>query len=374
MSFHFESNEFKKTFDEVIRLASSILADSDKYPKDILNIANGLITANQVFNTNIDLSQYDQYIPYSSKQCTGFDFVDIVGSELRKYKVEYSDDSLYQVILISASLIYIYFKELIFQLGGLSPSISFEVGSYERLISEVLKDNKQYSRYIDYGDRELPYQILKEIFHSEEIKTLNNLRKKIVKAESVINVWDESIEAKTKQVELLEEKLNKTKSQYDFVLLNEGFKNLYNQKKEELSERRGSFSKFGATLTITPLILIIFSFLLFIIKGDLALKYLLYLAFPVSTFLIIIFYFVRVSLQHVRSIQSQMMQLELRMALCQFIYNYAEDSETLHRKNKEGFEKFENIIFSSIVSSDDKIPSTFDGVEQIAKIIEAIKK
>ncbi|MDC5650553.1 hypothetical protein OFN02_13305, partial [Acinetobacter baumannii] len=177
MSFHFESNEFKKTFDEVIRLASSILAASDKYPKDILNIANGLITANQVFNTNIDLSQYDQYIPYSSKQCAGFDFVDIVGSELRKYKVEYSDDSLYQVILISASLIYIYFKELIFQLGGLSPSISFEVGSYERLISEALKDNQQYSRYIDYGDRELPQQILKEIFHSEEIKTLKNQRK-----------------------------------------------------------------------------------------------------------------------------------------------------------------------------------------------------
>ncbi|PTV45200.1 hypothetical protein DBL02_10025 [Acinetobacter oleivorans] len=374
MSFHFESNEFKKTFDEVIRLASLILADVDKYPKDIVNIANGLITANQVFNTNIDLSQYDQYIPYSSKECAGFDFVDIVGSGLRKYKVEYLDDNLYQVILISASLIYIYFKELIFQLGGLSPSIALEVGSYERVIGEALKDNQQYSRYIDYGDRELPYQILKDIFHSEEIKTLNNLRQKIVKAESVINIWDESIEAKTKQVELLEEKLNKTKSQYDFVLLNEGFKNLYNQKKEELSERRSSFSKFGATLTITPLLLIIFSFLLFIIKGDLALKYLLYLAFPVSTFLIIIFYFVRVSLQHVRSIQSQMMQLELRMALCQFIYNYAEDSETLHKKNKEGFEKFENIIFSSIVSSDDKIPSTFDGVEQIAKIIEAIKK
>lgn len=374
MSFHFESNEFKKTFDEVIRLASLILADADKYPKDIVNIANGLITANQVFNTNIDLSQYDQYIPYSSKQCARFDFVDIVGSGLRKYKVEYLDDNLYQVILISAALIYIYFKELIFQLGGLSPSIALEVGNYERLIGEALKDNQQYSRYIDYGDRELPYQILKDIFHSEEIKTLNNLRQKIVKAESVINVWDESIKAKTKQVELLEEKLNKTKSQYDFVLLNEGFKNLYTQKKEELSERRGSFSKFGATLTITPLVLIIFSFLLFIIKGDLALKYLLYLAFPVSTFLIIIFYFVRVSLQHVRSIQSQMMQLELRMALCQFIYNYAEDSETLHKKNKEGFEKFENIIFSSIVSSDEKIPSTFDGVEQIAKIIEAIKK
>ena len=68
------------------------------------------------------------------------------------------------------------------------------------------------------------------------------------------------------------------------------------------------------------------------------------------------------------------MQLELRMTLCQFIHNYAENSEILHKKNKEGFEKFENIIFSPIVSSDDKIPSTLDGVEQIAKLIEAIKK
>jgi hypothetical protein len=43
-----------------------------------------------------------------------------------------------------------------------------------------------------------------------------------------------------------------------------------------------------------------------------------------------------------------MMQLELRMTLCQFIHNYAEDSEKLHKKNAAGFEKFENIIFSPL--------------------------
>lgn len=96
--------------------------------------------------------------------------------------------------------------------------------------------------------------------------------------------------------------------------------------------------------------------------------------FPVSTFMLIILYFVRVILQHVCSVQSQMMQLELRMALCQFIHNYADDSEKLHKKNAAGFEKFENIIFSPLVSSDDKIPTTFDGMEQLAKLVSEFRR
>ncbi|MCO8101354.1 hypothetical protein NI401_00175 [Acinetobacter indicus] len=191
---------------------------------------------------------------------------------------------------------------------------------------------------------------------------------------SKIDEWNESFELKQKAVLDLENRLKKSKETYDFILLNKGFKELYEQKKEELKERRDSFSKFGATLAITPLTLIIFSFLGFLIKGEDILKYLLYVMFPVSTFMLIILYFVRVSLQHVRSVQSQMMQLELRMALCQFIHNYAEDSEKLHKKNAAGFEKFENIIFSPLVSSDDKIPTTFDGMEQLAKLVSEFRK
>ncbi|RZG44732.1 hypothetical protein EXU28_13865 [Acinetobacter wuhouensis] len=98
------------------------------------------------------------------------------------------------------------------------------------------------------------------------------------------------------------------------------------------------------------------------------------ISIPFITMILITLYLVRISLQDKRSIQSQMMQLELRMALCQFIHNYADDSEALHKKNKEGFEKFENIIFSPIVASDDKIPTTFDGMEQLAKLIEVVRK
>jgi len=64
-----------------------------------------------------------------------------------------------------------------------------------------------------------------------------------------------------------------------------------------------------------------------------------------------------------KNIIAQMMQLELRMALCQFIHNHADD-----------YEKFENIIFSPLVSSDDKIPTTFDGMEQLAKLVSEFRK
>jgi hypothetical protein len=43
-------------------------------------------------------------------------------------------------------------------------------------------------------------------------------------------------------------------------------------------------------------------------------------------------------------------------------------------ENKAGFEKFENIIFSPLVPSDDKIPTTFDGMEQLAKMVDIFRK
>lgn len=97
------------------------------------------------------------------------------------------------------------------------------------------------------------------------------------------------------------------------------------------------------------------------------------LALPSITLLIVLFWLFRILLQNIKSIQSQIMQLELRMTLCQFIQSYAEKSKELKEQNKEGFEKFESLIFSSIVSSDDKIPSTFDGMEQLSSLLKSFK-
>lgn len=372
MAFKFESQEFKLKFDQVESLARSIIED-DTYAESIKNLANHFLTATRVFNTNLDLSDYDQYIEYSRKQPVS-DFVKVVDQALKKYKNSNLESDLIYLFDISLNLINIYFSELTFILGGLSNSISLEVGSVIDFVSTKYSNDPNFRRYVRFAERDLPFQIFKELFHSNEIKNVVELNIKLNEANNAINTWNSTFETKRDEVENLENKLEEYKTKYDFVLLNKWFKQRYEQKKEELKSRKEGYSAFGAMLFFTPLCSIALFIFLYFSLGEQGLKFIIYLSLPVTTFMIIVFYFVRVGLQHVRSVQSQMMQLELRMALCQFIYNYAEDSEKLHKKNSSGFEKFENIIFSPLVSSDDKIPTTFDGMEQLAKLIGEFRK
>ncbi|HDR1868661.1 TPA: hypothetical protein SIC62_000746 [Pasteurella multocida] len=67
------------------------------------------------------------------------------------------------------------------------------------------------------------------------------------------------------------------------------------------------------------------------------------------------------------------MQLELRKTLCQFIQSYADYAKEIKEKDRSSLEKFENLIFSSILSDSEKVPSTFDGLEQLANLIKNIK-
>ena len=67
------------------------------------------------------------------------------------------------------------------------------------------------------------------------------------------------------------------------------------------------------------------------------------------------------------------MQLELRQTLCQFIQSNVEYAQEIKNLDKEALEKFENLIFSGIVLNSDKIPGTFDGVESLASLVQALK-
>ncbi|HEF8785509.1 TPA: hypothetical protein QH450_002434, partial [Providencia alcalifaciens] len=95
-----------------------------------------------------------------------------------------------------------------------------------------------------------------------------------------------------------------------------------------------------------------------------------YLGF--TTLTIIVLYFFRVSLLNYNSIKAELTQIKLRMNLCMFIDNYSDFSKS--KGNREALEKFENIIFSNIQPNENNIPSTFDGLEQLASVIESITK
>ena len=215
---------------------------------------------------------------------------------------------------------------------------------------------------------------MREKYRSSKFHLVDEKSEKIQEILSTVELWDKKLNEREEKVDKLEKRLQKTESAYDFVLLNKGFKNLYEKKENELKIPENNYKwLFRFIVAIPVLELVLFSFLI-IKQVTINPISIWYLIVPSITLILFLFYFYRINLVEIRSIKSQMMQLELRMTLCQFIHNYAENSEILHKKNKEGFEKFENIIFSPIVSSDDKIPSTLDGVEQIAKLIEAIKK
>ena len=99
----------------------------------------------------------------------------------------------------------------------------------------------------------------------------------------------------------------------------------------------------------------------------------LFILLPLISMEVILIYFFRVILINHKSVKAQLMQLELRQALCQFIQSYAEYSSKIKEQDSAALEKFENLIFSGILANSEKLPSTFDGIEQLGGFIKSMK-
>lgn len=83
----------------------------------------------------------------------------------------------------------------------------------------------------------------------------------------------------------------------------------------------------------------------------------------------VLLYFFRLAHTEHRSLSAVLLQLEHRQSICTFIQNYAEFTG-----DKTKLEKFEALIFGGITPDPGAVPSTFDGIEQFAKVLEAVKK
>lgn len=176
-----------------------------------------------------------------------------------------------------------------------------------------------------------------------------------------------------KEIKEIQKSLEAQKSEYNFVGLSKGFTSLKTSKKTELDAEK---------ITYNRLMIIIIS--LIIIKAVWSVYYLstseinspMFIMVTVSTvlFLFILLYFFRISLVNVKSIKSQILQIDLRLTLCQFIHNYDSNTKDLREGMKESFSKFESVIFSPLVATEDQMPSTFDGLEQLTGMIGLFNK
>jgi len=218
--------------------------------------------------------------------------------------------------------------------------------------------NDSFGNRLFFGNE--PFQAF--LNYEENIKKIE--QHSIILKETSDNI-QKSADEKLEKVEQLSDTLEHLKQGFNFVALSDGFSRMLNEKK--------SSKKW--ILRLLFLIAVIISAIpayKFFSDGGTNLTW-QQIAISAGLELVLIYFF-RVVLFHYRTVQTQIMQLDLRLSLCQFIQSYAEYAKEIKTNDKDALDKFENLIFSSILSSDEKIPSTFDGLEQLNSLIKQFKQ
>lgn len=226
---------------------------------------------------------------------------------------------------------------------------------------------------IDFAWRDMPVSIMKSLINSDQIQSLKDFSKTVDYAKLQKSAWEKELKEHEETVNRLKNNLEQYESGFNFVGLHQGFEEMSAVKNLEKDNLKFWLKFFGILITLPFAIeaIVIWTNLQDIEKLRTAM--IISIVPTLSLAGILIFYF-RVLLHNYNSTKSQLLQIELRKTLCRFIQSYVVYAEKMNEKNQGSLGKFEGIIFSGLVSSDDKIPSTFDGLEQIGNILKSMKK
>ena len=223
------------------------------------------------------------------------------------------------------------------------------------LLNDYLGNKSFQASLKNYGEN------IKKI--EQQSITLKETSNKIQK--SFDEEMQKSVDEKLEKVEQLSDTLKNLKQGFNFVALSDRFSRMLNEKKS---------NKIWILLLLFLIAIIISAIPAYKFFSDGGVN-LTWQQIAISAGLeLVLIYFFRVVLFHYRTVQTQIMQLDLRLSLCQFIQSYAEYAKEIKTNDKDALDKFENLIFSSILSSDEKIPSTFDGLEQLNSLIKQFKQ
>ena len=212
--------------------------------------------------------------------------------------------------------------------------------------------------------------LVKGIFQEEAAeyeKRANEIEKRIVSARKVIEGWEEKLSN-------YNERVNSLMESYNFI----GFTKAFSEMRKDVHGSRTAsrwLLWIIGFVALTPLLMLAY---VIVFQPAAALpkllldteQRLLILAPSVLTFEILCIYFFRVVLHNFRSASAQVSQLSLRMAACAFIQQYVEFSKG---QKAETLDKFEALVFSGLAVDPGRVPSTFDGLEQLIGAVRNIQ-
>lgn len=225
---------------------------------------------------------------------------------------------------------------------------------------------------IEYAIRDMPINIFKSIANSESIESIKDFNAVSAKAEKLKEKWENDLSARENRVDKLKKSLSEYENGFNFVGLYQGFDDLAKEKSAE----RDSILLWLKILSVIIVLPVLAELVIIYLNIDdiAAIRDgLIVSIFPSLSLAAIAIYYFRVLLFNYKSIKSQLLQIDLRKTLCRFIQNHSEYSSEIKKQDSESLAKFENIIFSGIVTEDGSIPSTYDGIEQIGKLIKSAR-
>lgn len=255
---------------------------------------------------------------------------------------------------------------------GSDLELSFDLGVVKTAITDDALTNKsEVSSQIIYALYAMPANIVKRHLNNKNLVAVTEFSAKLDEADKLRVDWDQEIIAKQDFVKELDAKLDKLKTGFNFVGLYKGFSDLALKKTNELKWLFYSLIGMSA-LILTPLV---YEFITLTAENHKAGVQIaeLFKLIPLVSIELILIYFFRIVLVNYRSTKAQIMQIELRQTLCQFIQSYADYASEIKAKDANSLEKFESLIFSGILADAEKLPSTFDGIEQIGTMLKNLR-
>jgi hypothetical protein len=253
------------------------------------------------------------------------------------------------------------FKKEEFQIKGKG---YFNFNYYNRLKNDDFLDNF----YLSLSIQERKFKSKLEQLENAKVNGLRKINERKNTLDAELQDFDKNIIKHRNETDELASLLKEQKTAFNFVGLSKGFENIL--KKKTCAKWTSFFLLSLITLSMFTILghyrntlpneaTEIFDFWKF--------------SMPYLGLEFILLYLLRVVLKHYNSIQTQIMQIELRQSLCQFIQSYADYAKEIKEKDGTSLDKFENLIFSSIVSTSEQVPSTFDGLEHITNLIKSAK-
>ncbi|WP_039917615.1 hypothetical protein [Cellvibrio mixtus] len=185
------------------------------------------------------------------------------------------------------------------------------------------------------------------------------------------------LESKTQLVEALDKKISELRTEYNFVGLYKGFEDLFKRKAAAKKDSLKFVYMLSGFLILVPFLIVLSALVIqvfYFLNTENYLTLLKFIGLPLISIEIFLLYCFRLKYAEVKSIDAQLLQLELRMSLCQFVESYSTFAAEIHKDNPNLLSSFESIVFSPIVANESDIPPLIDGANQLVELVSKVRK